>query len=82
MQSLTIAVNVDLGAKIRTPYEIRYADHSGTHSVVDFAWVSVLYLVLAVGLLQPGAPPLLRQQAKITCTFLSVKVIHFCGMIL
>jgi hypothetical protein len=24
----------------------------------------------------------LRQQAKITCTFLSVKVIHFCGMIL
>ena len=59
MQSLTIAVNVDLGAKIRTPYEIRYADHSGIHRVVDFAWVSVLYLVLAVGLLQPGAPPLL-----------------------
>jgi 6-phosphogluconate dehydrogenase len=25
---------------------------------------------------------MLRQQAKITCTFLSVKVIHFCGMIL
>jgi hypothetical protein len=50
-----MAVNVDLGTK-KDPYEIRYADHSGTHSVVDFAWVSVLYLVLAVGLPQPYTP--------------------------
>ena len=26
--------------------------------------------------------PILRQQAKITCAFLNVKVIHFCGIIL
>jgi hypothetical protein len=42
-----------------TPYEIRYADHPSAHSVVDFAGIYVLYLVLAVGLLEPYTPDLL-----------------------
>jgi hypothetical protein len=50
-----MAVNTALGAK-KDPYEIRYADHSGTHSVMDFAGVHVLYLVLAVGLPETYAP--------------------------
>jgi hypothetical protein len=41
------------------PNEIRYADHPSTHSIMDFAGVYVLYLVLAVGLPETYAPDLL-----------------------
>jgi hypothetical protein len=37
---------------------------------------------IGAGSFQGFLEGLIRQQAKITCTFLSVKVIHFCGMIL
>jgi hypothetical protein len=58
MQNLTMAVNAAPGAK-KDPYEIRYADHPSTHSIMDFAGVYVLYLVLAVGLPETYAPSLL-----------------------
>jgi hypothetical protein len=41
------------------PNEIRYADHPSTHSVMGFAGVYVLYLVLTVGLSEPYTPSLL-----------------------
>ena len=54
------------------PNEIRYADHPSTHSVVDFAGVYVLYLVLAVGLPETYVPerqlPSRRHQQRLTAS--------------
>jgi hypothetical protein len=55
----TLALVQGLAIHRGAPYEIRYADHPSTHSIVDFAGVYVLYLVLAVGLPEPYAPGLL-----------------------
>ena len=43
----TLALVQGLAIHRGAPYEIRYADHPSAHSVVDFAGIYVLYLVLA-----------------------------------
>src|ERR671914_1440514 len=51
----TLALVQGLAIHRGAPYEIRYADHPSTHSVMDFAGVYVLYLVLTVAARQPSA---------------------------
>jgi hypothetical protein len=57
----TLALVQGLAIHRGAPYEIRYADYPSAHSVVDFAGIYVLYLVLAVGLPQPYTPASCRR---------------------